>query len=46
MQRLKSRTRSVAEKNLDQLKKMGQLSLGEYRLFIDVSVLCEECNTQ
>lgn len=46
VQRLQSRTRSVAEKSLDQLKKTGQLSLGEYRLFIDVSVLCEDCNTQ
>ncbi|WP_380676188.1 rod-determining factor RdfA [Salinigranum sp. GCM10025319] len=46
IQRLKSRTQSVAEKNIDQLVKSEQVSIGEYQLFIDVSILCEECNTQ
>jgi hypothetical protein len=46
IQRLKSRTRSVAEKNLEQLRETGRITLGEFRLFIDISVLCEECDTQ
>ena len=46
IQRLKSRIQSVAEKNIDQLVKAEQVSIGEYQLFIDVSILCEDCNTQ
>jgi predicted transcriptional regulator len=46
IQRLKSRTRSVAERSLDQLRRTNRLSLGEYRVFVDVSVLCEDCNSQ
>lgn len=46
IQRLKSRTRSVAERSLDQLRGAGHITLGEFRLFIDVSVHCEECETQ
>jgi hypothetical protein len=46
IQRLKSRIRSVTEQSLDQLQKKGHLNLGRYRLFIDISVHCEECNAQ
>ncbi|MFD1646856.1 rod-determining factor RdfA [Haloarchaeobius litoreus] len=46
IQRLTSRTRSVAEKSIDQLDSTDRLSIGEYRLFIDISVLCEDCDTQ
>jgi hypothetical protein len=46
IQRLKSRTRSVAEQSLDQLRGAGRITLGEFRLFIDINVHCEECNSQ
>ncbi|AQL44347.1 hypothetical protein BV210_17200 [Halorientalis sp. IM1011] len=46
IQRLKSRTRSVAERSLDQLRGTDRITLGEFRLFIDISVHCEECETQ
>ncbi|WP_136718319.1 rod-determining factor RdfA [Halorientalis salina] len=46
IQRLKSRTRSVAEQSLDQLRGADRITLGEFRLFLDISVHCEECNTQ
>lgn len=46
IQRLKSRTRSVAEKSLQQLTDADHISLGEFRVFIDISVLCEDCDTQ
>ena len=46
IQRLKSRTRSVAEKSLVQLRGAGRITLGGFRLFIDISVHCEECNAQ
>lgn len=46
IQRLKSRTRSVAEQSLNQLHGTDRITLGEFRLFIDVSVHCETCETQ
>lgn len=46
IQRLQSRTSSVAEKNLEQLKNTNRLSLGEFRIFIDIDVLCEDCDMQ
>jgi hypothetical protein len=44
--RLQSRLRSVAESRLDRLRQGDDLTLGEYRVFVDVDVLCEECDTQ
>lgn len=44
--RLQSRVRSVARKRLTQLRDAGHISLGEFRLFVEVTVLCEDCNTQ
>ncbi|MEF8826461.1 MAG: hypothetical protein V5A27_09015 [Halapricum sp.] len=46
IQRLQSRVRSVAERNLQQLRDTGRLSLGEFRLFVGIEVLCEDCNEQ
>ncbi len=46
IQRLRSRLRSVTETNLTQLRDTGRLVLGDYRLFIDVDVLCEDCGAQ
>lgn len=46
IQRLQSRMRSVAERSLTQLQKTDRISVGEFRLFIELTVLCEECNTQ
>lgn len=46
IQRLEARTRSVAEKNLQQLRNTGHLSLGDFRLFTEINVLCEDCDTQ
>jgi hypothetical protein len=46
IQRLKSRVSSVAEKNLTQLRDGGRISLGEFRLFVEITVFCQNCNTQ
>lgn len=46
VQRLESRTRAVAETSLDQLRQTDQLSLGQFRLFVEVNVLCEDCGKQ
>ncbi len=46
LQRLTERVRSVADRSLTQLRDTGRLTLGEFRLFVDVSVLCEDCGSQ
>lgn len=45
VQRLRSRLRAVTEENIDQLRDTGRITLGEYRLFIDIDVLCKDCGT-
>lgn len=46
VQRLISRTRSVVENSLDRLRRTSTIALGEYRVFVDINVLCEECSSQ
>lgn len=46
IQRLESRIRAVTEKRLERLAASDRLTIGEFRIFVDVSVLCEDCNTQ
>lgn len=46
IRRLRARTISIAEDNLDQLQNADDLTLGENRVFVDVTVLCEECGSQ
>jgi len=44
--RLRSRLQSVTEDGLDRLRNSGALRLGEHRVFVDVDVLCEDCDAQ
>lgn len=46
VQRLKSRTTSVTEGTLSRLRDAGIITLGDFRIFVDVSVHCEGCDTQ
>ncbi|KTG07760.1 hypothetical protein AUR64_02660 [Haloprofundus marisrubri] len=46
IQRLRSRTATVTEGNLDQLRANDHITLGEFRLFVEMNVLCEECGAQ
>ena len=46
IQRLRARLRSVVEGSLNQLRTTGRLTLGEFRLLVDVDVLCEDCGAQ
>ncbi|MFB6178217.1 MAG: rod-determining factor RdfA [Halorientalis sp.] len=46
LQRLKTRTTTVAENSLAQLRKSDRITLGEFRLFVEINVLCEDCQTQ
>jgi hypothetical protein len=36
----------VAEKNISQLESAGELSVGESRVSVNLSVFCTDCNTQ
>ncbi|WP_224450329.1 rod-determining factor RdfA [Haloprofundus salilacus] len=46
IRRLRSRATTVTEGNLDQLRSNDHITLGEFRLFVDMNVLCEECGAQ
>lgn len=46
LQRFRSRVRSVTSGSLEQLRRSDRLTLGEFRLFVDVDVLCEDCGAQ
>ena len=44
--RLESRLASVSANNLEQLRDADELTLGDFRLFTAVDVLCEDCDSQ
>jgi len=46
IQRLRARLRSITEGSLDRLRSTGRITLGDFRLFVDVDVLCEDCGSQ
>jgi hypothetical protein len=46
IQRLRARLQSITESSLDRLRSTDRITLGEFRLFVDVDVLCEECGAQ
>ncbi|SNR57823.1 rod-determining factor RdfA [Halorubrum vacuolatum] len=46
IQRLKSRTTSVVETTFTQLNENGSISIGEFRVIIDINVYCQSCGTQ
>ena len=46
IQRLISRLESVTGTNLTKLRDSRRLTLGEFRVFVRVDVLCEECGNQ
>lgn len=46
IQRIKSRLDSIVDSSLTELRDSGQIVLGEYRVFININVLCEDCDTQ
>lgn len=46
VQKLRGRLVSVTESKLEQLRNTPRLTLGEFRVIVDLHVLCTECNTQ
>lgn len=46
VQKLRGRTVSVTEGKLEQFRDNDELTLGEFRMLVDIQVVCEDCNTQ
>jgi hypothetical protein len=46
VQRLSTRLVNVAENRLEGLRSAGEISLGEFRVILDLRVICEDCGTQ
>ena len=46
LDRLQSRVERVVRDTLDRLRNSGRLTLGEYRVFVSVDVLCSDCGAQ
>jgi len=44
--RLQSRVESVVRDTVDRLNNSGSLAIGEYRVFVSVDILCEDCGEQ
>ncbi|MFC7021060.1 MULTISPECIES: rod-determining factor RdfA [Haloarcula] len=46
IQRLMTRTMSVTEERIEKLRNSGRFDLGEFEVFLDAQVLCQECGSQ
>ena len=46
VQRLQSRLTAVSQRSLRKLRDAGRISLGDFDVFVDVRVFCEDCGTQ
>ena len=44
--RLQARLETVVRDSLDRLQTAGAISLGDYRLFVSIEVLCQDCGRQ
>jgi len=46
VERLRNRTTTVTEEKLGQLRRSGNLPVGEFRVLLDLRVFCEDCGSQ
>ena len=46
LNRLQSRVETVVRDTVDRLGTAGRVSVGEYRVFVDITVLCQDCGQQ
>lgn len=46
IQQLSNRLRAVTETSLETLRNADELTLGDYRIYVDVRVLCTDCEAQ
>ncbi|QIO24438.1 rod-determining factor RdfA [Haloarcula sp. JP-L23] len=44
--RLQSRVETVVRDSVDRLRNAGRLTVGEYRVFVSVEILCQDCGGQ
>jgi len=44
--RLRSRVETIVRDTVDRLNAAGKLSVGEYRVFVTVDILCSECGSR
>jgi hypothetical protein len=46
IQRLMTRTMSVTEERIEKLRNSDRFELGDFEVFLDAQVLCQECGSQ
>lgn len=46
LEKLRGRTASVTTQELEQLRNADRIELGDFRAFVEIQVVCEDCNTQ
>jgi hypothetical protein len=46
VERLRGRVETVTNGKLEQLRNLGDLSIGEPRMMVDIQVVCEDCHSQ
>jgi len=46
IQRLQSRVQNVTGSKLRRLKNAGEISLGSFRVLVDIRIVCEDCGVQ
>jgi hypothetical protein len=46
IQQLRNRTTTVVESKLDSVRSSDELTLGRFRVLVNVEVVCEDCSTQ
>ncbi|WP_435365749.1 rod-determining factor RdfA [Haloarchaeobius sp. DYHT-AS-18] len=46
IERLRSRLESVADERIDRLERTGRISVGDYSLLVEATVLCSDCGNQ
>lgn len=46
IQRLANRTKAVVRNNLENLHNTGRITIGNFTVFVDIQVFCQDCNSQ
>lgn len=46
LEKLRGRTASVTNQELEQLRNADRIDLGDFRALVEIQVVCEDCNTQ
>jgi hypothetical protein len=46
IQKIRGRMISVIENTIDQLRKTDRIQLGDFRVLVDIQILCDDCHSQ